>query len=74
MYHEKLVRLTETQHEELDCVKNVIKKNGGYVSCNQLIRDSLQIFLENYQEIAIKKYSPHYELKKECCNHDCERY
>lgn len=58
--YEKLILLTATQREKLESIKRNVEKNGGTVSANQLIRDSIQIFIENYQEAAIKKYSSFY--------------
>lgn len=63
--YEKLILLTTEQKEKLESIKRNVKNNGGSVSANQLIRDSLHIFLESYQKTAIKKYSPYYELEEE---------
>ena len=57
MFYEKLVLLTMSQREKLEDIQRIVKNNGGNVSANQLIRDSLEIFLENYEDIAVKKYS-----------------
>lgn len=57
MFYEKLVLLTVSQREKLEDIQRIVKNNGGNVSANQLIRDSLDIFLDNYDDIAVKKYS-----------------
>ncbi len=41
----------------LNNVKLRIKEHGKNVSENQLIRDIIQDFLDNKQEMAIKKYT-----------------
>jgi hypothetical protein len=61
MNQDKLVRLTKAQMSELEQIKSEIKKNGGYCSANQLIRDSIQIFLKQYRDKAIQNYSPAYD-------------
>lgn len=65
MYFEKLIRISNEQKKELENTQKTICHNGGNVSLNQLIRDSIEIFLNNCQEEAIKKYSPFYEWKNE---------
>jgi hypothetical protein len=65
MYFEKLIRITNEQKKELEHTKKTICHNGGNVSLNQLIRDSIEVFLDNCHEEAIKKYSPFYSWKKE---------
>lgn len=65
MYYEKLIRITEEQKSELKAIQTKIFNNGGYISLNQLIRDSIQVYLTNCHEEAIKKYSPYYKWKTE---------
>jgi predicted lactoylglutathione lyase len=59
--YEKLILLTASQREQLEDIQKNVKENGGNVSANQLIRDGIQIFIENYQEAAIRKYSSFYD-------------
>ena len=62
--YEKLILLTSSQREKLMNIQRNVQENGGHVSANQLIRDSIQMFLENYEDAAVKKYSSaFYELK-----------
>ncbi|MGB9936315.1 MAG: hypothetical protein ACPK7O_01205 [Methanobacterium sp.] len=64
MFYKKLVQLSNIQIEQLNEIQDKIKANGGYVSTAQLIRDSIQIFLNHYKKDAVNKYSANYELKE----------
>ncbi len=61
MFNKKLLYITEEQKKDLERVKTQVKENGGSVSVMRLMQDSIQIFLDYYQEEAIKKYSPIYK-------------
>jgi len=61
MINKKLLYLTEEQNIGLERVKKEVKENGGTVSVMRLMQDSIQIFLDYYQEDAIRKYSPIYK-------------
>jgi len=61
MINKKLLYLTEEQNIGLKRVKKEVKENGGTVSVMRLMQDSIQIFLDYYQEDAIRKYSPIYK-------------
>lgn len=61
MQFEKLIRLNPSQIRDLEEVKIQIRSKGGNVSISQLIRDSVQIFLDYYREDAINRYSSVYE-------------
>ena len=61
MFNKKLLYITEEQKIDLERVKTQVKENGGSVSVMRLMQDSIQIFLDNYQEDAIRKYSPIYK-------------
>lgn len=63
--YEKLILLTSSQIERLEKIQKSVKKTGSAVSVNQLIRDSVQIFLENYGDVAVKKYSSTFYDSKE---------
>ena len=45
--YEKLILLTKAQREKLENIQKNVKENGGHVSMNQLIRDSIQVFVQN---------------------------
>ena len=61
MFNKKLLYITEEQKIDLERVKTQVKENGGTVSVMRLMQDSIQIFLDYYQEDAIQKYSPIYK-------------
>ncbi len=61
MFNKKLLYITEEQKIDLERVKTQVKENGGSVSVMRLMQDSIQIFLDYYQEEAIQKYSPIYK-------------
>ncbi len=61
MFCEKLILMTTSQRKRLEDIQKNIEKNGGQVSANQLIRDSIQIFLDHYRDKAIQNYSPAYD-------------
>jgi hypothetical protein len=61
MFNKKLLYITEEQKIDLERVKTQVKENGGTVSVMRLMQDSIQIFLDYYQEDAIRKYSPIYK-------------
>ena len=61
MFNKKLLYITEEQKIDLERVKTQVKENGGSVSVMRLMQDSIQIFLDHYQEDAIRKYSPIYK-------------
>jgi len=61
MFNKKLLYITEEQKKDLERVKTQVKENGGSVSVMRLMQDSIQIFLDYYQEEAIQKYSPIYK-------------
>ena len=64
MFNKKLLYITEEQKKDLERVKTQVKENGGSVSVMRLMQDSIQIFLDYYQEEAIQKYSPIYKKWK----------
>ena len=64
MFNKKLLYITEEQKIDLERVKTQVKENGGSVSVMRLMQDSIQIFLDYYQEEAIQKYSPIYKKWK----------
>ncbi len=61
----KLLYIKEEQKNSLDEIQKKIELNGGRVSTMRLMQDSIQIFLDHYQNEAIEKYSPFYEVKNE---------
>lgn len=61
MFNKKLLYITEEQKIDLERIKTQVKENGGTVSVMRLMQDSIQIFLDYYQEDAIQKYSPIYK-------------
>jgi Arc/MetJ-type ribon-helix-helix transcriptional regulator len=70
MFYEKLILLTSSQREKLENIQRTVKDKGGYVSANQLIRDSLEMFLESNEENAIKKYTQNQILILESENYN----
>lgn len=68
MKYDKVMRFSEEQKAGLKDIQNQINHNGGHVSINQLIRDSVEIFLIKYREKAIEKYSGFYSVKRDDSN------
>lgn len=54
----KLIHISDIQKEKLDEIAEEVFKQGGEVNTTQLIRDSIQILIENYQNEIIKRYIP----------------
>jgi hypothetical protein len=63
MKYQKLVHLRPDHKEALDEIQERVKQNGGSVSAMRLINDSIQVFIDNHKEEAIKRYSPIYTRK-----------
>lgn len=58
MSFKKLLYIREEHKEALDDIKKKIEENGGRVSMMSLIDDSIQVFIDYYEEEAVKRYSP----------------
>lgn len=60
MAFQKLVNLKNGQKEGLDSIQRQIVDNGGEVSIMALISDSIDVFIDRYSDLAIKRYSGMY--------------
>jgi hypothetical protein len=58
--YKKLLYLETEQKSALEGIQKKVKMNNGQVSVMRLIKDSINIFLDYYQEEAIEKYSGNY--------------
>jgi hypothetical protein len=56
----KLLYLETEQKNALEGIQKKLKMNNGQVSVMRLIKDSINIFLDYYQDEAIEKYSGNY--------------
>jgi len=54
----KLIHLTNIQKEKLDEIAHEISEQGGAVAITELIRDSIQILIDNYRDEIINRYTP----------------
>lgn len=61
--YKKLVQIKPEQKEALDEIQEIVNENGSHVSITRLIQDSIQIFVDNYRDEAINRYSPDYYKK-----------
>lgn len=64
MYIRKLILLNPEQIKGLENIENEIKEKGGAISKAQLIRDSVQIFIDYFREDAINKYCASYKIRE----------
>jgi hypothetical protein len=53
----KTIRLTKKQMEKLKEISEMINKNNSYCSTTQLIRDSIDLFLEKDKKEIVEEYS-----------------
>ena len=61
--HKKLIYIKPEQKQALDNIKDIVYRNGGYVSAMRLVQDAIQIFTDHYTEEAINRYSSNYSKK-----------
>lgn len=54
----KLINISEEENKELEKIRDEIRSGNGYISINQLIRDSIRIMLQDYRDEVIRKYLP----------------
>lgn len=64
MAFQKLLNLKNRQKESLDSIQRHIADNGGEVSIMELIHDAIDIFINQYSDAAVKRYSPTFYDKK----------
>jgi hypothetical protein len=57
MAFQKLLNLKNEQKESLESIQRKINEQGGNVSLMALISDSIDIFIDQYGDVAIKQYS-----------------
>ena len=54
----KLIYISAKQKEKLLEIKENVTEIGGDTSLNQLIRDAIDILLDTYEDVILKKYTP----------------
>lgn len=54
----KLIYISAEQKEKLLEIKENVAEIGGDTSLNQLIRDAIDILLDMYEDVIVKKYTP----------------
>lgn len=54
----KLIYISSEQKEKLLEIKENVTETGGETSMNQLIRDAIDILLDMYEDVIVKKYTP----------------
>ena len=54
----KLIQLSNIQKENLEEIAYEVSEKGGEVAITQLIRDSIQILIDNYRNEIIDRYAP----------------
>lgn len=54
----KLIYMSVEQKEKLLEIKENVTETGGETSMNQLIRDAIDILLDMYEDVIVKKYTP----------------
>jgi len=57
MAFQKLVNIKNEQKESLEAIRKQINENGEDVSLMALISDAIDIFIDQYGDAAIKRYS-----------------
>ena len=54
----KLIHLSRKQSDELQEINDTVAANGGYTNVSQLIREAIDILINNYRDAVIQKYMP----------------
>lgn len=65
MTFKKLVNIKEEQKNELDEIRKQINENGGNVTVMDLINDAIGIFVDQYRDVAVLRYSPAFYKKED---------
>ncbi|ADZ10370.1 hypothetical protein Metbo_2155 [Methanobacterium lacus] len=61
----KQINIGIEQKTDLDAIQRQIIENGGKVTLMDLINDAISIFINEYKNKAILKYTPQFYDKKE---------
>lgn len=64
----KLIHLSIEQCNKLQEINDTVLDNGGYTNVSQLIREAIDILINNYRDAVIQKYMPiklkdHFEVR-----------
>jgi hypothetical protein len=54
----KLINISKEQSQKLKELNDRVIESGGYSSVSQLIREAIDILINNYSDEVIKKYKP----------------
>lgn len=54
----KLIHLSIEQSDKLQEINDTVLDNGGYTNVTQLIREAVDILINNYKDVVIQKYMP----------------
>jgi len=54
----KLIHLSMEQSAKLQEINDTVLDNGGYTNVSQLIREAIDILINNYRDAVIQKYMP----------------
>lgn len=54
----KLIHLSIEQCNKLQEINDTVLDNGGYTNVSQLIREAIDILINNYRDAVIQKYMP----------------
>ena len=54
----KLIHLSKKQSDKLQEINDTVLNNGGYTNVSQLIREAIDLLINNYSDLVIQKYMP----------------